>query len=229
MRRLQLAALAAFICIAPSFANAAESKTPAAQLMSKLAWRSIGPYIGGRSVAVAGVPGNRTSSTWAASKAASGRAPTTARTGRTSPTERFRASRARSARLRSPRRTRSIIYAGTGEADIRGDFDTGDGIYKTTDARQELVVRGPARDAHDRQARRSIRAIPTSSTRLRWATSFKPNAERGIFKTTDGGATWQKGALSSTIRPAASTCRWTRAIPASSTPRCGRRSAFRGS
>ena len=58
MRRLQLAALAAFICIAPSFANAAESKTPAAQLMSKLTWRSIGPYIGGRVVAVAGVPSN---------------------------------------------------------------------------------------------------------------------------------------------------------------------------
>ena len=40
--------------------------------------------------------------------------------------------------------------------------------------RQDVVVRRIARDAHDREARRSIRAIPTSSTPLRWDTSSSP-------------------------------------------------------
>ncbi len=42
--------------IATLGARAAAAPSPAEQLISKLKWRSIGPYIGGRSVAVAGVP-----------------------------------------------------------------------------------------------------------------------------------------------------------------------------
>src|SRR5271165_3478059 len=53
--------LSALLALAMPVAAAAASPTPAPasqQLIGKLQWRSIGPYIGGRSVAVAGVPNN---------------------------------------------------------------------------------------------------------------------------------------------------------------------------
>ncbi|HTU83558.1 MAG TPA: hypothetical protein VMF61_15625, partial [Candidatus Acidoferrales bacterium] len=56
-RLLPLLLAAPFFCV-PLHARASATASPAQQLMSKLEWRSIGPYIGGRSVAVAGVPSN---------------------------------------------------------------------------------------------------------------------------------------------------------------------------
>ena len=85
----------------------------------------------------------------------------------------------------------NIIYAGTGESDIRGDFDTGDGVYKTTDAGKTWSYAG-LRDTHMTRSSRSIRATRTSSYAASMGHVFKPNPERGIFKTTDGGSTWSK-------------------------------------
>ena len=85
----------------------------------------------------------------------------------------------------------NIIYAGTGESDIRGDFDTGDGVYKTTDAGKTWSYAG-LRDTH----MTSSLAIDPRNPNVVFAASmghvFKPNPERGIFKTTDGGKTWKK-------------------------------------
>ena len=190
MRRLQLAALAAFICIAPAFANAAESKTPAAQLMSKLTWRSIGPYIGGRSVAVDGVPGKDIfymggveggvwkstdyGLSWA--NITDGKLP-----GVASPIGSLAVAPSNS----------SIMYAGTGEADIRGDFDSGDGVYKTTDGGKNWSYAG-LRETH----MIAKLLIDPRDPNVVYAASmghvFRPNAERGIFKTTDGGKSWKK-------------------------------------
>ncbi|MDP9111260.1 MAG: glycosyl hydrolase, partial [Candidatus Eremiobacteraeota bacterium] len=84
-----------------------------------------------------------------------------------------------------------VIYAGTGEADIRGDFDTGDGIYKTTNAGKTWQYAG-LRDTH----MTTSLVIDPRDPNIVYATSmghvFKPNAERGVFKTTDGGTTWKK-------------------------------------
>src|SRR5579859_2983794 len=55
MKRFLAAVLTATL-LSPIAAHGAETKTPAQSLMSKLQWRSIGPYIGGRVVAIAGVP-----------------------------------------------------------------------------------------------------------------------------------------------------------------------------
>src|ERR1700759_3843543 len=57
MKRIFAAVLIISFIGAP-LAAAAAPQTPAQKLMGKLAWRSIGPYIGGRVVAVAGVPSN---------------------------------------------------------------------------------------------------------------------------------------------------------------------------
>jgi photosystem II stability/assembly factor-like uncharacterized protein len=84
-----------------------------------------------------------------------------------------------------------IIYAGSGESDIRGDFDTGDGIYKTTDAGKTWQYAG-LRETH----MTSSLVIDPRDPNVVYATSmghvFQPNPERGVFKTTDGGKTWTK-------------------------------------
>src|SRR4029077_13270377 len=58
MKSLTAIALVVFCLAVPLGAHAADDTSPAHQLMTKLQWRSIGPYIGGRVVAVAGVPTN---------------------------------------------------------------------------------------------------------------------------------------------------------------------------
>src|SRR5690242_10065437 len=56
MKNLTVVILCIIAMSAPVSASAANATSPSQTLMSKLHWRSIGPYIGGRVVAIAGVP-----------------------------------------------------------------------------------------------------------------------------------------------------------------------------
>src|SRR5579864_6224042 len=189
MKRLFAAILILSFSAAPLAAAAAPAKTPAQELMGKLAWRSIGPYIGGRVVAVAGVPSNPDlfyfggveGGVWKSTdygqnwtNITDGKLP-----GVASPIGAIAVADSNS----------NIIYAGTGEADIRGDFDTGDGVYKTTDAGKTWSYAG-LRDTH----MTSSLAIDPRNPNVVYASSmghvFAPNADRGVFKTIDGGKSW---------------------------------------
>ena len=189
MRRFCVILLAMPFVAVPLTSSAATS--PAQQLMSKLAWRSIGPYIGGRVVAVAGVPSNPDlfymggveGGVWKSTdygqnwtNITDGKIP-----GIADPI----------GDLAVADSNPKVIYAGTGESDIRGDFDTGDGIYKTIDAGKTWSYAG-LRDTH----MIAKLAIDPRDARIVYAASmghvFKANAQRGIFKTTDGGATWRR-------------------------------------
>jgi photosystem II stability/assembly factor-like uncharacterized protein len=191
MNRLLSAVVAASFLAAPVASAAASSASPSQQLMSKLQWRSIGPYIGGRAVAVAGVPSNPNlfyfggveGGIWKSTdyglswtNISDGKIP-----GVADPI---------GAIAVAPSNP-SVIYAGTGEADIRGDFDTGDGIYKTTNAGKTWSYAG-LRETH----MIAKIAIDPRDPNVLYAASmghvFKPNTERGIFKTSDGGASWRK-------------------------------------
>ncbi|MFZ3263509.1 MAG: hypothetical protein WA172_05880 [Terriglobales bacterium] len=85
----------------------------------------------------------------------------------------------------------NTIYVGTGEADIRSDVIPGDGVYKSTDAGNSWQYAG-LRDTH------SISAIliDPKNPNVVYASSmghvFKPDPERGVFKSTDGGKSWNK-------------------------------------
>jgi photosystem II stability/assembly factor-like uncharacterized protein len=191
MKRLLTALLTAILPILPLATSAAGSSTPAQELMSKLQWRSIGPYIGGRVVAIAGVPsepnlfymGGVEGGIWKSTdygqrwtNISDGQLP-----GVADPI---------GALAVAPSNPR-VIYAGTGEADVRGDFDTGDGIYRSTDAGATWAYAG-LRDTHMTTAL----SIDPHDPNVVYASSmghvFKPNAARGVFKTTDGGKTWRK-------------------------------------
>ena len=85
----------------------------------------------------------------------------------------------------------NVIYAGTGEPTIRGDVSYGDGVYKSTDGGKTWTNVGLADTHHIAQ----IRIHPHNPDLVYVAAmghAFGPNAERGVFRTQDGGATWEK-------------------------------------
>jgi len=85
----------------------------------------------------------------------------------------------------------SILYAGTGEADIRSDLSQGDGVYKSTDAGKTWRNIG-LRDSH--QIGR-ILIHPSNPDILYVAAlghAYGPNTDRGVFRSIDGGRTWKK-------------------------------------
>ncbi len=84
-----------------------------------------------------------------------------------------------------------IVWAGTGEANVRNDVSFGDGIYKSTDGGAHWKRMGLE---HSFQISR-ITIDPQHPGTVLVATMGSPYADdedRGVYRTTDGGATWQK-------------------------------------
>jgi len=85
----------------------------------------------------------------------------------------------------------NVIYVGTGAGIIRPDLAVGDGIYKSTDAGKTWVHLG----LRDSQMIAMIDVDPADPNRLFVAAlghPYGPNAERGIFRSTDGGHSFEK-------------------------------------
>src|SRR6266498_2639372 len=85
----------------------------------------------------------------------------------------------------------NVIYLGTGSDDVRSNVSTGRGLYKTTDGGLTWKFIG----LYNAGQIGSVRIHPTNPN-IVWVSvqgdAFKLNAERGVFKTTDGGQTWRK-------------------------------------
>ncbi len=85
----------------------------------------------------------------------------------------------------------SVIYVGTGAGIIRPDLATGDGVYKSTDAGKTWTNLG----LHDTQMIGYLDVDPKNANRFFVAAlghPYGPNAERGIFRSTNGGQTFEK-------------------------------------
>jgi photosystem II stability/assembly factor-like uncharacterized protein len=85
----------------------------------------------------------------------------------------------------------NVIYVGTGAAIIRPDLAIGDGMYKSTDGGRTWVHLG----LRDSQMIAAIAIDPGNAERLFVAVlghPYGPNAERGVFRSTDGGRTFEK-------------------------------------
>ena len=84
-----------------------------------------------------------------------------------------------------------VVWIGMGETQFRGNIMQGDGLYKSTDAGKTWKHAGLGQI----QAFARVRIHPTNPDIVYAAAFGKPYAEsedRGIYKTTDGGATWKK-------------------------------------
>ena len=85
----------------------------------------------------------------------------------------------------------NVIYVGTGEACIRGNLAQGDGIYKSVDGGKDWKNVGLT----DSRSIGKVIIHPKNADIVFVAAlghPYGPNAERGVFRTLDGGKTWQK-------------------------------------
>ena len=85
-----------------------------------------------------------------------------------------------------------VVYVGTGESQHPRQRHPGRRRLQVDRRRQDLDAHRPRRHAGHRQASASTRPTPTSSTSPRSAITPAPNPERGVFRSKDGGKTWDK-------------------------------------
>ena len=154
-----------------------------------LRWRNIGPFRGGRSDAVAGDPsrplvyyfGAVNGGIWKTTNA--GQSWDNITDGRSD----ISSVGAIAVASSDP----NVIYAGSGESQLREDLTYGTGMYRSTDAGltwHHLGLTGT-------QQIGAVRIDPRDPDRVYVAAlghAFGPNAERGVYRTTDGGRTWRK-------------------------------------
>ena len=170
----------------PTFSMHAQSVSP--DLFGGLQWRMIGPFRGGRVVAVAGVPGD--GATFYFGSVGGGIWKTTDAGVTWTPIFDQQPIASVGALAIAPSNSK-VIYAGTGESDIRADLSSGDGIYKTLDGGMTWKNVG-LRDS--RQISRIVVDPHDAAVVYVGALghAYGPNGERGVYKSTDGGNTWTR-------------------------------------
>ena len=158
------------------------------KLFRSLTWRCIGPHRGGRVVAVAGHPTEP--GTFYFGGCAGGVFKTTSGGALWENVSDAYFTTAAVGALAVAPSAPHVVYAGTGEATIRGDVSHGDGVYKSSDGGHTWRNTGLADTRHIG----AILVHPTNPDIVYVAAlghAWGPNEERGVFRTRDGGATWQ--------------------------------------
>jgi photosystem II stability/assembly factor-like uncharacterized protein len=182
-------ALGLFTCCSLASMHAQEQRSNSgAELRPELRWRMIGPFRGGRTRAATGVPGQSNvfyvgqvnGGVWKSDDY-----------GRTwNPIFDGQATQSIGAIAVAPSDS-GIVYVASGEGLRRPDLSVGDGIYKSTDSGKTWQHLG----LRDGQQIPALAVDPHDPNRLFAAVlghPYGPNEERGIFRSADGGQTWQK-------------------------------------
>jgi len=176
---LQLFALQALL----SFAQSDDSR-----FFSSMKWRMIGPHRGGRTVGAVGVPsqpnvfyiGVNNGGVWKTTDFGRTWVPI------------FDAQNTGSVGdvVVSPSNP-DVLYVGSGEGLQRPDLSVGDGVYKSTDGGKTWINTG----LRDAQQIGGLAIDPKNENRVFVAALGHPygaNTERGVYRTLDGGKTWEK-------------------------------------
>jgi photosystem II stability/assembly factor-like uncharacterized protein len=177
-----------------------------ASLLQGMKWRSIGPNRGGRSIAVAGSTARPQEYYFGATGGGLWKTVDGGQSWRPTSDGHFKSSSVGAVAVCQS--NPDVVYAGMGEVQLRGNIMQGDGVYKSADGGKSWTHVGLG----ESQVVARIRIDPKNCD-LAYAAVFGhpygPHAERGVFKTTDGGKSWKKvlfrndktGAVDLTIDP----------------------------
>ena len=171
--------------------EASEAKSdskPEDLLFKGMKYRVIGPFRGGRSLTASGIAGDPNTyyfgatggGVWKSTDGALTWSPVFDKEGTSS-----------IGSLAIAPSDPNIVYVGTGEACLRGNISHGDGIYKTLDGGKTWKNIG----LRDSRAVGKLIVNPHNPDIAFVAAlghPYGPNTERGVFRTTDGGKTWEK-------------------------------------
>ncbi len=191
--RVLIAILLATPLAGPAFSLPAAQSAPSAApvalkaFAAEIQWRAVGPFRGGRAKSITGVPGQPSVFYTAFVNGGVWKTNDYGRTWR--PIFDDQPSGSIGAVAVAPSDP-NVVYVGSGEGIARPDLSTGDGIYKSTDAGRTWTHLG----LHDGQQIPYIIVDPRDANRLFVAVlghPYGPNPERGVFRSTDGGRTFQ--------------------------------------
>ncbi len=196
------------IAMALAASAAAEGPGPAhvdPAHFQELRWRLVGPFRGGRVLAVVGVPGEREHFYFGGVNGGVWETTDAGRTWRPIfDSQPIGSIGALAVAPSSPK----VLYVGSGEADMRSDIAQGNGAYKSTDGGRTWAHIG----LRDTQQIGRILVDPGNPDRVFLAAlghPYGPNPQRGVFRSTDGGRSWDKvlfkdadtGAIDLAFRP----------------------------
>ena len=162
-------------------------------MFQELRWRMIGPFRGGRTVSISGIPGHQNIFYMAPNNGGVWKSTDFGHTW--NPIFDNELSGSIGALAVAPSNP-DIIYVGSGEGLRRPDLSVGNGIYKSTDAGRTWQHLGSDNSGlRNAQQIAAIIVDPKDPDRLfvgAMGHPYGPNPERGVFRSLDGGQTWQK-------------------------------------
>jgi photosystem II stability/assembly factor-like uncharacterized protein len=173
--------------VAASLSEGGESVEP--KFLQALEYRLVGPFRGGRVVAVAGVPAEPRTFYMGATGGGVWKTTNGGEEWR-NVSDGFFTAGSIGALAIAPSDS-NVIYAGTGETCLRNNVSAGDGIYRSDDAGRTWTHVGLRDSFHIGR----IAIHPKDPDRVYVAalgSAFGPNPERGVYRSTDGGATWER-------------------------------------
>jgi photosystem II stability/assembly factor-like uncharacterized protein len=157
-------------------------------LFSGLKWREVGPYRGGRVAAVTGIASDRNTYYFGGTGGGVWKTTDGGRTWKNVSDGFFGGS---VGAVAVSEWDPNVVYAGGGEVTVRGNVSHGDGMWRSTDAGRSWTFAGLA---DSRQIAR-IRVHPKDPELVYAAVLghvFGPNEMRGVYRTKDGGAHWER-------------------------------------
>jgi photosystem II stability/assembly factor-like uncharacterized protein len=175
-----------FLVCWPNLPASAQSVKP--ELFQGMRWRMIGPFRGGRTIGITGIPGKPNLFYMAPNNGGVWKTTDYGHTWNPIFDDQPTGSVGTLAVAPS---SPDIIYVGSGEGLRRPDLSVGDGIYRSTDGGKNWRHLG----LRDAQQIAAIVVDPKDPNRLFVAAvghPYGPNAERGIFRSLDGGENWEK-------------------------------------
>ncbi|HEX3110318.1 MAG TPA: glycosyl hydrolase, partial [Thermoanaerobaculia bacterium] len=162
--------------------------TPDASMLKGMQWREVGPYRGGRADAVAGIADQPETYYFGSTGGGVWKTTDGGQTWKSVSDGFFGGSIGAVAVAPSDP---AVVYVGAGEETIRGNVSHGDGMWKSTDAGKTWKHIGLEDSRHISR----IRVHPNNPDLVYVAAmghAFGPNEQRGVFRSKDGGKTWDR-------------------------------------